>query len=110
MLAIGVTEDEFWHLTLRQMKIRQKAYEIRMKMQDEQVWAFCGNYVFSAVSTAVDHCMNGRKAKSKYIEKPMLENFGLTEEEINQKKLDEFIEKMKVMESNWKSHNPKKEE
>lgn len=89
MLAIGVTEDEFWHLTLRQMKIRQKAYEIKMRMQDEQAWAFCGNYVFSAVSTAVDHCLNGRKARTEYIGSPMLRKYSDDEENSNSESREE---------------------
>lgn len=44
---------------------------MEQKRKDEEMWRM-GLYVQSAVSTAVEHNLAGRKAKSKYIEKPLL--------------------------------------
>lgn len=50
-----------------------KAYELEKKQNDTMAWLYCGNYILSAVSVAVEHCIYGKRAKSKYIDKPMLE-------------------------------------
>ena len=48
--------------------------------KNELIHAWVGNYILSALTTAIDGCFNGKKAKSKYIEKP-IQLFELTEEE-----------------------------
>ena len=75
-----------------------------------------GTYGLSAVSVAVEHCLAGRKAKSKYIEKPVLSeiqerktNKELTEEE-KQAQLDKFVMSLKIMESNFKAEHENKTE
>lgn len=76
-----------------------------------------GTYGLSAVSVAVEHCLAGRKAKSKYIEKPVLAemqkkndmNRELTEEE-KQAQLDKFVMSLKIMESNFKAEHENKTE
>lgn len=75
-----------------------------------------GTYGLSAVSVAVEHCLAGRKAKSKYIEKPVLSeiqerktNKELTEDE-KQAQLDKFIMSLKIMESNFKAEHENKTE
>jgi hypothetical protein len=37
------------------------------------MWSWWGNYGISAVTCALDHCLNGKKAKTKYIKKPLLQ-------------------------------------
>lgn len=71
-LAIGVPYETFWHLTPKKLKAFYKAYELKRKLLDEQMW-FMGQYVLSAVSMAVEHNLHGKKARSKYIEKPILQ-------------------------------------
>ena len=73
-----------------------------------------GTYGLSAVSVAVEHCFAGRKAKSKYIEKPVLSeiqerktNKELTEDE-KQAQLDKFVMSLKIMESNFKAEHKNK--
>lgn len=66
-------------------------------------------YTLSAVSVAVEHCLAGRKAKSRYIEKPLLEkieqkNKPMTQEEIERQRLL-FISKMNVMKTNFELNN-----
>lgn len=75
-----------------------------------------GTYGLSAVSVAVEHCLVGRKAKSKYIEKPVLSeiqerktNKELTEEE-KQAQLDKFVMSLKIMESNFNAEHENKTE
>lgn len=83
---------------------------------DYMMHMWFGTYGLSAVSVAVEHCLAGRKAKSKYIEKPVLSeiqernsNKILTEEE-KQAQLDKFVMSLKIMESNFKAEHENKTE
>lgn len=64
--------DLFWHLNPKKLKPFQKAYELKRKVEDEKMWQM-GMYVNQAVTVAIDHALNGKKAKSKYLEKPIIE-------------------------------------
>lgn len=50
----------------------QKAYIKQQEFNDDDYWRI-GMYVESAVATAVEHCLNGKNAKSEYINKPLHE-------------------------------------
>ena len=66
-----------------------------MKENDRIIHAVCGTYVMSAVFTAVERCLGGKKAKSKYMKEPitarLFENDGLTEEEIYERELQKAL-------------------
>lgn len=72
----------------------EQAHKLQIQEQDSQLYTM-GMYVMSAVSTAVDHAFNGKKAKSKYIEKPILaeviEESMLTQEEIDEREMRKEI-------------------
>lgn len=109
--SMGISVSEFKHLTPKKLMCCAKGYKIRQKWRDEEMWRM-GVYVQFAVSTAVEHNLAGRKAKSKYIEKPLLEsveaeNKELTEDVIKQKRRL-FIEKMKTMKTNFDVANKEK--
>lgn len=80
-----------------------EAEKIRLKKQDEDMWVM-GMYVQSAVSVAVEHCLAGRKAHSKYLEKPlkeeMFEREQLSEEKL-QKQRELFMTKLMLMKVNY---------
>lgn len=65
------------------IKLLLKGHEEKIREQDYLAWLF-GQYTLSAVSVAVEHCLAGRKAKSKYMEKSIMQeldaNRPLTEE------------------------------
>ena len=77
-------------------------------MEDESAWHIIGNYGLSAIMVAVEHCLHGKKATSKYIEKPLLssmfEDDGLTQEEIDAREL----QKMLFAEEQWNKQYKKK--
>lgn len=50
-----------------------KAHKQEVIEQDSLMHAWWGSYGLSAVSVAVEHCLAGRKAKSKYIENTILQ-------------------------------------
>ena len=76
----GMTEEQFWHSNPRIIKVWEKAYKMEQNRQNELIHAWVGNYFMSAVTVAVEHCLNGKKAKSSYVDKP-LQLFELTAEE-----------------------------
>lgn len=55
------------------IKLLLKGHEEKIKEQDYMAW-LSNQYTLSAVSVAVEHCLAGRKAKSKYIKKPFLQD------------------------------------
>lgn len=71
-LTLGISYNDFWHMNPRIIKIHLKAQKIKEQMIDEKLWRM-GLYVESAVATAVEHNLAGRKTKSKYVEKPLLQ-------------------------------------
>ena len=76
----GMTEEQFWNSNPRIIKVWEKTYKNEMNRKNAIVHAWIGNYGLSALVYAIDHCFNGNKAKSKYIEKP-IRLFELDEEE-----------------------------
>lgn len=103
-LAIGVPYDLFWHLTPNGLKAFYEAEKIKRETEDEKMWMF-GHYVESAVFTAVEHVFGGRKAKSTYLKKPLLEeamekNKPMSEEEL-QRQRELFVAKLQIMKTNF---------
>ena len=69
-----------------------------------------GRYILSAVQTATDNCLNGKKARSKYVEKPFMElaeeENEISEEQI-QKQREAFVAKLLIMKSNFELNHKK---
>ena len=89
------------------MEPYEKAYQMQIKKQDEQMWIM-GMYVNSAVFVAVEHCLYGKKAESKYIDIPLMQkresaslNTGLSEIE-KQKAVDKFFAQEEARRINWR--------
>ena len=93
------------------IKLIQKGHEEKIKEADYLAW-LCNQYTASAVMVAVDRCLNGKKATSKYVEKPVLQDVffkeensvsmqgDLTEEEKKQKTEKLFMQ-LKIMGANF---------
>lgn len=67
-----------------------------------------GNYGISALIYAIEHCLAGNKAKSQYVKESilskLLENDGLTQEEIDNRE----IQKMILAEEMWIKNDKKR--
>lgn len=68
-----------------------------------------GTYGISAFSFAIEHCLNGRKAKSEYMKDLALskienDNKPLTEEEI-QKQRELFVAQLRIKKANFDLNN-----
>lgn len=66
------------------MKPYLKAHEEELKEQDRMAWVQ-GQYILSATRVAIDENLRGRKSRSEYTEKPILE---IMEEREYEKKND----------------------
>lgn len=92
----------------------RKGYEAKIKEQDYLQHLWWGSYGKQAVYVAVEHCLAGRKAKSKYVEKPILseiekkteENKPMTEEE-KRKQTEALFMKLRIMGANFNLNKEK---
>lgn len=85
----------------------ERAYKYKARLLDQQMWQM-GIYINSAVTVAVEHCLGGKKAKSKYIEKPLLES-AMEYADLTQEEIEEIeIKKMIANEKAWQIHEQSK--
>lgn len=108
--AIGISWEQFWSFNPRIIKAYMKAYEQRMIQQDYLNW-INGQYTLSAVLYAVEHCLSGKKAKTEYIKRPVLQEMqknNITNEEELQKQRNLFLAKLQAMQANFELSHPKK--
>lgn len=92
-----------------------KAHGEELKEKDRLAW-LSNQYTLSAVSVAIEHCLSGKKAKLKYIEKPFLQEVeeekipeserDLTEEE-KKKKTEQLFMSLRVMGANFNLNHGK---
>lgn len=88
-----------------------QAYRLENQKKDNDAWAMFGSYGISALTVAIDRCLNGRKARSKYIEKPIMQeleekNKPLSEEEMDRQR-ELFVAKLEAMRVNFELNHPK---
>lgn len=81
-----------------------EAHKKKELLKDEELWRM-GLYVQAAVSVAVEHNLAGKKAKSKYLKKPLLQelkekNKPMSEEEL-QRQRELFVANLEVMKTNF---------
>ena len=99
--AIGVGISDFRHMTPKQLTLCVKGHKRRLEEEDRLVWQWFGVYGTTAVMTAMDRCLNGRKAKSQYIDKPLMakDEAADGEKELTQEEKDRLLKKfMRSME------------
>ena len=92
------------------IKLILKGHEEKIKEQDYLAW-LSNQYTLSAVSVAVEHCLAGRKAKSKYIgrsfmqeiEEKQQEEKPLTEEE-KKRQTEQLFLRLRIMGANFNNN------
>lgn len=110
-LFLGVSESEFWDSCPADLKPYEKAFEMKQKIQDENMWRM-GIYIQNSVSVAIEHNLAGRKAKSKYLEEPILRSVErkketdrpLTEDE-KKEQTEQLFMRLRLMQSNFNLNN-----
>ena len=107
-MALGISYETFLHLNPMKLELYEEGFDIRKKMQDEEMWIM-GIYMQRAVGVAVDHCLNGRKAMSEYFKEPICakgrkgteeSEQELTEEQKKQAR-EQVLMQLKIMMSNF---------
>lgn len=81
------------------------AHEKKIKEQDLLQYMWWKEYGLTAVGVAVEHCVFGKKAKSKFVEKPITgkiteQSKPMSEEEL-QRQRELFVAKLEVMKTNF---------
>ena len=111
-LSIGISYNDFWHMNPHIINLIVRGHNKHLQIMDAMMYTWFGNYAFSAVSVAVEHVLMGRKAKSKYIEKPVLKaleeqkaeqeekGIELTEEE-KKRQTEQLFMRLKIMGANF---------
>ena len=84
------------------------AYEQEQGMKDRQAWNWVGSYGISALVFAIDHCFNGKKAKTEYMKSPITEMPKINQQEI-QRQREAFVMSLQAMKTNWELNHPKKD-
>lgn len=81
------------------------AHRKKLEEQDYLQYMWWGNYGISALGFAIEHCFNGKRAKSKFVDEPILKNIEeqnkpMTEEKL-QRQRELFVAKLEVMKTNF---------
>ena len=99
----GMSEEQFWRSNPRIIKVWEQTYKDDLSYKNGLLHSFVGTYFLSALTTAIDGCLNGKKAKAKYIDKPL----DLFPKKVDKKEQEEqalawFISWASLAESNYK--------
>lgn len=96
---LGMSEEQFWRSNPAIISVWEKAWKMEENRKNDLIHTFVGNYGISALVYSIDHVLNGKKAKSKYIKKP-IRLFELTEEEKKEAQAEE-LRKYEIWEMNF---------
>lgn len=111
--AIGISVDEFKHMTPYKLECCLKGHRMNRKMHDEEMWLWWREYGISAFIYAIAHTF-GKNSKFEYAEEPVFSRINhsgtLTEEE-KERELQLFIKRNEKMRAEWKrkKHKQKNE-
>lgn len=112
-MAFGASRLEVFDSCPNDLECYVTAQKMRDEHEDIMQWRL-GQYIEIAVATAVEHNLGGKKAKSKYLEKPMSqmakenEPKKLTDAE-KKKQVDLLFASLKVMQHNFEVEKKRKE-
>ena len=107
---MGISIEEFKHLNPKKLEWCYKGYKLKKEEEDRNSWQRWGDYGISVLIFAIEHCLNGRKAQSKYIDKPIMERADIADNEKEiQKQRKAFLAGLMAMQANFELSHPKKE-
>lgn len=109
-VALGLTKQEVIEACPAEVEYVFEAHKIRKRLDDQSNWEL-GMYIESAVSTAVEHNLAGRKARSEYVKEPFITKIerdkAQAEGEQGNKKL---VATLLAWQTNWELEHKKTEE
>lgn len=102
---MGVAYEHFMDSCPKELEPYVKAHNNKIMEEDYLQHLWWGNYGISALIVAIDRSLHGKKAKAKYIDKPILQeiekmNQQLSEDEIK-KQRELFVAKLEIMKTNF---------
>lgn len=99
-MLYGMSLEEFWRSNPRIVGIYAKAYNMKMKSFDEQMWAM-GQYAYLATYAAVGKFFgDNSKFNFNYPDRPLTWP-SKTQEEIDAEEADRELKKMLAVEEAW---------
>ena len=111
-MVMGVSEEKFWDSTPEELKPYIKAHEIKQKAKDSDMWQM-GIYVLSAVQTAVQNSLFGRKSKAEYIKEPLSNKVQKREkvltEQDKKNEREKLLMTLQLMQANFELNHSKDE-
>lgn len=112
---MGVPYEMFWHLTFKKLKVYDKAYELRRKIEDEKAY-MQGIYNLKALEVALSHfssTFSKGKCDAKYFDVPLLSDKNKTQNEYTEEELQRqrelFVAKLQIMKANFDLNKKNKE-
>ena len=109
-LAMGVPWDVFMESTPEELKPYQIAYDMRLKARDSEMYNM-GIYVLSAVQTAMQNSLYGKKSQAEYLKEPLLSNLEKKEQELTEEQKKNEREKLlmtlQLMQTNFERNRKK---
>lgn len=112
-VALGLTKQEVLEASPVEVEYVFEAHKLRKRLDDQSNWEL-GLYIESAVSTAVEHNLAGRKARSEYVKEPLMVRMERekaerikAENDSNNKKL---VAALVTWQHNWELEHVKTEE
>jgi hypothetical protein len=94
-MSIGMTYDEFWHGKPEQAKYCRRAYELKKKQLNEQMW-LQGMYFFEAICDVAPVLVSMPKKDAK-IQPYSTEPYAMTAKEQEERERREAERKQKIM-------------
>ena len=109
-MVIGVSEEKFWDSTPEELKPYLKAYELKKKEKDNDMWQM-GIYVMSAVQAVVQKSLFGRKSKAEYLKEPLSnkaqEKDKVLTESDKKNEREKLLMTLKLMQANFELNHEK---
>ena len=108
-VALGLTKQEVLDACPYEIEYVFEAQKIRKRLDDQSNWEL-GMYIESAVSTAVEHNLAGRKARSEYVKEPFIKKIEREQAEQNgQKANQKLVATLLTWQTNWELEHKKAE-
>ena len=111
-LAMGMSYQEFWHCSPTLTRAYYKAEQIRTQKESDYQW-LQGKYIYDALCAALSNFsagLNGKVGKAQYMKEP-IRLVPKSKEELeaeNRRKLEAYIEELKMYKSQFDARHKEK--
>ena len=109
-MAFGLTKAEVMEGCPFELEYVFEAQKIRKRLDDQSNWEL-GIYIESAVTTAVERNLAGRKARSEYVKEPFTRSLDVENEERKKKDNNKLLmATLSTWAGNWQREHKQAEE